>query len=340
MKALVWTEPEKAEVRDVPKPEPSRGQTRVKVTYCGICGSDIGIFHGKHPRAKAPLVLGHEFIGVIDEINGEAGSFAIGDRVAGWPNIPCKECYFCKLGIPHVCKNLKITGIDLDGGAAEYVVCDTENLVRLDDSLSDTAAAIIEPLAVAVRSLHQASFKSLSTAAVLGAGPIGIMVAVMLKYAGASRIIISDIDEGRLDLCRDFGFETVNAARTSLSEYVQETTNGVGTDYVFECTGTEEGSLEMSKVCRIGGLICQTGVHKMPHQVDLRDINFKEQQIIGSRGHTMGEFAQAAAFAPRIQSDLEKAVTQIVPLMESDRVFDYLSDPEMVTVKVVVDCRV
>ncbi len=338
MKALVWTAPNKAEVRDVPVPEAAPGQARLKVTYCGICGSDIGIFSGKHPRAKAPLILGHEFIGVIDEINGDAGEFKVGDRVAGWPNIPCKECYFCKIGIPHVCKSLKITGIDLDGGIAEYVVCDVENLVKLEDTLSDKAASIIEPLAVAVRSLHQADFKTLSTAAIMGAGPIGIMVGVMLKYAGASRIIISDIDQGRLDLCKEFGFETVNAKETTLTEYVDSTTNGVGTDYVFECTGSEPASLEMSKVCRIGGMICQTGVHKMPHQVDLRDINFKEQQIIGSRGHTMDEFRQAAAFAPSIQEALEKAVTQIIPLAESDKVFDYIADPDMVTVKIAVDC--
>ncbi len=338
MKALVWTEPGKAEVREVSSPKVSPGKTLVKVTYCGICGSDIGIFAGKHPRAKAPLILGHEFIGVIDEIEGELKGFKVGDRVAGWPNIPCKECYFCKLGIPHVCKNLKITGIDLDGGVAEYVVCDTENLVKLDQSLSNKAASIIEPLAVAVRSLHQAGFKSLSTVAVMGAGPIGLMVAIMLKYASASRIIISDMNEGRLSLCKEFGFETVNITEQSLTEYVNSTTNGVGTDYVFECSGTEMGSLEMSKVCRIGGTICQTGVHKQPHQVDLRDINFKEQQIIGSRGHTMDEFRQAAAFAKSIQDDLEKAVTQIVPLAESDKVFEYLSDPAMVTVKIVVDC--
>ncbi len=339
MKALVWTAPGKAEVRDVAVPQPAAGQARLKVTYCGICGSDIGIYAGKHPRAKAPLILGHEFIGVIDAIEGDGGSFSVGDRVAGWPNIPCTECYFCKIGIPHVCKSLKITGIDLDGGAGEYVVCDIRNLVKLDESLSDKAASIIEPLAVAVRSLHQANFKSLGTAAIIGAGPIGLMVAVMLKNASASRIIVSDIDEGRLNLCREFGFETVNITKTSLAEYVMSTTDGIGTDYVFECSGTEPGSLEMSKVCRIGGLICQTGVHKMPHQVDLRDINFKEQQIIGSRGHTMDEFRQAAGFAPRIQRDLEKAVTQVIPLADSADVFDMIADPGLVTVKVVLDCR-
>ncbi len=340
MKALVWTDTLKTEVRDVEIPKISDGETRIKVIYCGICGSDIGIYLGTHPRAKAPLILGHEFIGIIDAIEGDANGLVPGDKVAGWPNIPCNSCYFCNIGLPHVCKNLKIIGIDKDGGIAEYVTCRTEYLVKIDDSVSNKAASIVEPLAVGIRSMHQSGFKSLNTAAVIGAGPIGLMVAVMLKSSGASRIIVSDVDEGRLKVCQSFGFETVNVIDEKLSDYIDRTTNGVGMDYVYECSGTESASLEMSKACRIGGVICQTGVHKHLHKVDLRDINFKEQTLIGSRGHTLEEFKAAVKYAKFIQQDLEKAVTQIVPLSEADRVFDLLKNPDEVTVKVVVDCRI
>lgn len=339
MKALVWTGTQQVEVREVPVPEPPQGWSRIKVKYCGVCGSDIGIYLGTHPRAKAPLVLGHEFIGTIDKINGKDYGLQSGDRVAGWPNIPCQECYFCRKGIPHVCKNLKIVGIDQDGGMGEYVCCKTEYLYKLDASISDKAASIIEPLAVGVRSMHQANFQALSTAAVIGAGPIGIMVGVMLKASGASRIIISDMDEGRLALCREYGFETVHVKDESLSSYTGRTTEGNGVDYVFECSGTEAASLEMSQVCRIGGMICQTGVHKQLHKIDLRDINFKEQTIIGSRGHTTEEFGRAVEFAKNIQPDLERAVTQIVPLRDADKVFDLLKEEGNVTVKIVVDCE-
>lgn len=338
MKVLVYVEAKKVEVREVEKPILEEGYARIKVKYCGVCGSDIGIFLGTHPRAKAPLILGHEFIGYIDEINGGDGRLKVGDRVAGWPNIPCEKCYFCKVGSTHVCKNLKILGIDLDGGMAEYVVCKIDKIYKIDEALSDKAASIVEPLAVAVRSMHQSGFNALNTAAVIGAGAIGIMTAVMLKYAGASRIIISDINAGKLQLCKKFGFEIVNVNEEKLSDYVMRTTNGVGTDFVFECSGTDEAALEMSKVCRIGGLICQTGVHKVLHQVDLRDINFKEQTLIGSRGHTKEEFAQAIAFAKNIQEDLEKAVTHIIPLKEADTVFDILKDPSETVVKAIIDC--
>lgn len=339
MKALVWTEKEKTEVRNVPIPKVKEGYTRIRVTYCGICGSDIGIYLGTHPRAKAPLILGHEFIGVVEKINGKTHGLKVGDRVAGWPNIPCQNCYFCKLGIPHVCKDLKIIGIDLDGGVAEYVTCKTEYLYKLSDRITDKAAAVIEPLAVGVRSMHQSGFQTLCTAAVIGAGPIGIMIAVMLKSAGASRIIVSDVNLGRLSICEEYGFETVNTREESLEAYVNRTTKGVGVDYVYECSGTEAASLEMSKVCRIGGTICQTGVHKQLHKVDLRDINFKEQRLIGSRGHTAEEFGQAVAYAQTIQEYLEKAVTHIIPLERADEVFDLLKSPKEIMVKAVVDCR-
>lgn len=339
MKTLVYAAPEKVEIRDMVVPEPQEGQVRIKVKYCGICGSDIGIFTGKHPRAQAPLVLGHEFIGTIDAINGGSGKFKVGDRVSAYPLISCGHCFACETGIPHVCQTLKLIGIDVDGGIAEYVTCDESVLFKIDDSVSDKAASVIEPLAVIIRTVHQADFKALDSAVVVGAGPIGILTGIVLKHLGASKIIISDIDELRLDMCKEFGFETVNVKNDNLIDYVNNATNGVGVDVVFECSGSEVAALEMTKLCRIGGTICLTGVHKVPHAVNLQDVNFKEQTLIGSRVYTLREFGQAVAFAKEIAPELEKIVTHIVPLTESTKVFDLIKDPSEMTVKVVVDCE-
>lgn len=339
MKTLVYAAPEKVEIRDMVVPEPQEGQVRIKVKYCGICGSDIGIFTGKHPRAQAPLVLGHEFIGTIDAINGGSGKFKVGDRVSAYPLISCGHCFACETGIPHVCQTLKLIGIDVDGGIAEYVTCDESVLFKIDDSVSDKAASVIEPLAVIIRTVHQADFKALDSAVVVGAGPIGILTGIVLKHLGASKIIISDIDELRLDMCKEFGFETVNVKNDDLIDYVNNATNGVGVDVVFECSGSEVAALEMTKLCRIGGTICLTGVHKVPHAVNLQDVNFKEQTLIGSRVYTLREFGQAVAFAKEIAPELEKIVTHIVPLTESTKVFDLIKDPSEMTVKVVVDCE-
>lgn len=339
MKALVYASPQTVEVRDVAVPELKDGQVRIRVTYCGVCGSDIGIYSGKHPRAKAPLILGHEFIGVVDAVSRADSKFKVGDRVTPYPLLSCGHCFACETGTPHVCKSLKLIGIDIDGGMAEYVNCDESVLFKIDDALSDQAAAVIEPLAVIVRTLHQAGFQLLDSAAVIGAGPIGILTGIVLKQSGASRIIISDVDEARLAMCREFGFETVNVRENSLIDYVDTATNGVGTDIVFECSGVEQSALDMTRICRIGGKICMTGVHKVPHPVNLQEVNFKEQTVIGSRVYTKREFAQAAEYACSIAGELEKIVTHIIPLGESDRIFDLIQNPAEATVKVVVDCR-
>ena len=338
MKALVYTGSRQVQVRDVPIPEPEEGYVRIRVRYCGVCGSDVSIYMGMHPRAQAPLVLGHEIIGYVDKKNTDKGDYEIGDRVALWPNIPCEECLFCKSGTPHVCKNLRIIGIDRDGGMAEYVICRWDRIYKLDPSVSDRAAAVVEPLAVGVRSVHQADFRTLSTATVIGAGPIGFTTAIMLKAAGASRIIISDHSEERLKLCRELGFDAVNASQTTVSNYVMEQTDGNGTDYVFECSGSAKGMLEMSIACKIGGTICLVSVPKQLREVNLRDVNFREQTIRGSRGHTQAEFQQAVQYLPAVQKDLEKTVSQIIPLEQADGVFDLLADPDTMTIKVLIDC--
>lgn len=338
MKTLVYSGPEKVEVREMPLAELKEGQVRIKVHYCGICGSDIGIYSGKHPRARAPLVLGHEFIGTIEEIKGSSQRFQVGDRVAPYPLLSCGECFACSSGIPHVCRNLKLIGIDVDGGIAEFINCDEDVLFKLDDGISDKAAAVIEPLAVIIRTLHQADFQMLDTAAVIGAGPIGVLTGIVLKNAGASRIIISDVDQERLDICSEFGFETVNVRKKDLEEYVDEQTNGVGVDIVFECSGSAPAAGQMTKVCRIGGTICLTGVHKEPHSVNLQDVNFKEQTLVGSRVYTKREFGQAVKYAASIADELEKVVTHIVDLEDADTVFDLIGDPKESTLKVLVDC--
>ena len=338
MKALVYAGANKAEVRDVPDPHPLKGAAKVKMLYCGLCGTDIGIYSGKHPRARAPLVFGHEFVGVIDEAV-PGGRFAKGERVVAFPLITCGECYPCQNGTPHVCQTLNLIGIDCDGGMADHAWINEDILIKVPDTISDQLAALTEPLAVVVRSLHQARFQPLDRCVVMGAGPIGILTAILLKHSGAAQIIISDIDEGRLALCRDFGFDAVNVRETSLIEHVNQATDNVGVDIVFECSGVESAALEMSKLARVGGTICMTGVHKAPHAVNLMDINFKEQTIVGSRVYTMREFRDSVPLLEQMATDLEKVITQVVPLSGSDKIFDMVADSSLRTVKILVDCQ-
>jgi threonine dehydrogenase-like Zn-dependent dehydrogenase len=339
MKALVYTAPEKVEVQDIPVPEGRSGQAKVRMRFCGVCGTDIGIFAGKHPRATAPLVLGHEFVGVVEEVRDGAGRFAPGDRVVAYPLISCGTCLPCRTGHPHVCKTLKLIGIDRDGGMADYAWIDEDVLFKVPDTVTDEIAALVEPLAVVVRSMHQARFNLLDTTVVTGAGPIGVLTAIVLKHSGASRIVISDVDQARLDLCARFGFETVNVGKASLVDYINDSTDGEGVDIVFECSGVESAAAEMTRLARVGGTICMTGIHKAPRSVDLRDINFKEQILVGSRVYTAREFEMSVAYAQTLAEDLARVVTQTVPLSGAATVFEMIADPSVNTVKVLVDCQ-
>ncbi|WP_409969280.1 alcohol dehydrogenase catalytic domain-containing protein [Bengtsoniella intestinalis] len=337
MKALVYTGPKTVELHEVPMPEPKAGQVRVRVSHCGICGGDISIYGGKHPRAQAPLIFGHEFIGTIE--TAASDKFKVGDRVSPYPLISCGHCDPCRDGTPHVCKSLKLIGIDCDGGAGQYVCCDEDVLFKIPDALSDRAAAVLEPLAVVVRTLHQAKMQALDTVAITGAGPIGVLTAIVAEAAGASRVIISDVDDSRLALAKELGYETINSLKQSLVDYVDETTNGRGVDVVFECSGAEPCTLDATKICRVSGTVCITAIYKGPSKVNLQEMNFKEITLVSSRVYTKREYQQAVEFAVKVADKLEKVVTHIVPMEQGMHVFDMIADPSIATVKVLIDCE-
>lgn len=336
MKALVYAGPKKAELRDVETGEKKEGQIKIDIIYCGVCGSDIGIYLGTHPRAKAPLVFGHEFLGVAAE---DGKRIKKGDRVVPYPLLSCGHCKACRNGNEHVCNTLGLIGIDVDGGMCESVYVDEDVLYKVPEGVSDKAAAVIEPLAVLVHAIHMSGFEPLDTAVVAGAGPIGMLCAVMLKHAGASQIFISDVAEKRLEAARELGMIPVNPLKEDLEAVVKAATDGEGCDVFFECSGAAAAAVQMTDVTRVRGKICMVSVHKQPHEVNLRDVNFKEQTLVGTRVYTKDEFGQAVELTKRLENQLEKIVTHVVPLRESEKVFDMIADPECGTIKVVVDCK-
>ena len=336
MKALVYAGPKRAEVRDVPQPAAKAGSLLLDVRWCGVCGSDMGIWLGTHPRAKAPLIFGHEFLGIAAE---DGVKIKKGDRVAAYPLLSCGHCRACRTGNAHVCNSLGLIGIDVDGGMAERVRVDENVLYRVPEAVSDRAAVLIEPLAVIVRAVHQARFRTQDTAVVVGAGPIGILTGLMLRYSGAARVIISDVAEKRLALAAGLGLETVDVTKQDLLSVVRNATDGEGADVCFECSGSPAAAMEMTELTRVSGTICMVAVHKHPHEVDLRQLNFMEQTLVGTRVYTREEFGQAAALCEKLAPQLEKLVTHIVPLRDAAGVFDRIADPANGTVKVVIDCQ-
>ena len=194
MKAAIWSGIDTVEHVVRPIPKISEGEVLLKVEAVGICGTDMAIFAGKHPRAKAPLIMGHEAGGTIVDIAGEApAGVATGSRATFYPLLSCHECSTCRSGNTYVCENLKLIGIDRDGAMAEYVAVPADSVIPIPEHWNRNRAALIEPVAVAVHAVRRSSMKVGDSVFVTGAGIIGIVTAQMAKAAGAVQVIIADL---------------------------------------------------------------------------------------------------------------------------------------------------
>jgi 2-desacetyl-2-hydroxyethyl bacteriochlorophyllide A dehydrogenase len=314
MRAALWIETETVDVRDVPRPRVGPGQALIQIAYAGICGTDMMIYLGKHPRARAPLIMSHEFSGTLVEADGNA--FTPGAPVAVNPLLICGSCYACQHGLSHVCEKLGLVGIDTDGGFAEYALVPLHTVRPLPRSLPLVEAALIEPLAVAVHAVRASDLKVGDVTAVLGAGPIGIMVAQIARLAGARRVLISERSPRRLAIARALGMEAIDVAHQTAAEAVLAATEGVGVPVVFETAGVQATIDEATRVARIGGQILQVGVPKTPVTLDLTPIVFREIRRTPIRVYREEDFDLAIALAADGRLDLRTPVSHILGLEE------------------------
>jgi len=313
MRASLWMGPEKVEFREIDRPTPAEGESLVKVAYAGICGTDIMIYLGKHPRAAAPLVASHEFSGVVVDANG--GPVPEGTPVAINPLLTCGHCYACRTGTPHVCATLKLVGIDSDGGFAEYATVPWHTLYPVPESLPLVQAALIEPLAVAVHAVRASRLKVGDVTAVLGAGPVGILTAQVARLSGARKVIVSEMSPKRLEIAKGLGFEVIDVKEADTVEAVLAATDGDGVPVVFETAGVQPTIRDAGLVARIGGQILQVGMPKTPPTVDITTLLFKEVEMTPIRVYRAEEdFQTAVDIAAAGSLDLETPATHILPL--------------------------
>lgn len=261
MLAARYLGPHRVKPQEVSLPEIGDEEALIEVEACGFCGSDINIIAGTHPRAKAPLTLGHELSGRIIQIRTSNSDLGIGDRITTYPLISCGHCHACTHGNPHVCTNLRLYGFDLDGGMAQFVKLPVSSLIKLPDGMSARIGALIEPLAVAVHGVARATLENVELAVVLGAGPIGLLTALVAQARGIPQVIISDVLASRKEFAESLGLRAVDAGE-NLRELVTELSDQNGADLIFECAGHPSSALEMSSLVRSRGVIVNLGVFK------------------------------------------------------------------------------
>jgi len=318
--------------------KPGPDEVRIHVAYCGVCGTDLHIFKGgMDKRVSMPQVIGHEMSGEIAEVGSNVKGWSPGDRVVVRPLNPCGSCPACKAGHSHVCYNLKFLGIDTPGAFQRSWTVPAHTLHRLPAHLSYDLAALIEPVAVACHDIRRGDLQAGEEAVVIGGGPIGLLIGLVGKQAGA-KILISEVNPFRLNLAKELGLEVVNPKETDLNEFVMKRTGGTGADVVFEVTGTPAGAAVMTQLVRVRGRIVVVGVFGDPPKVDLFRFFWRELHLCGARVYEAEDFEKAIDLAARGAFPLERLISARWPVTELQKAFEQI-EAGTDLMKVLIDTR-
>lgn len=320
-------------VNEIALPEVPEGWGLIRVSHAGICGTDLNIYAGTHPRAKAPLTMGHEFSGAMA---ADAPGLPKGTRVTVYPLISCGVCTPCKTGNGHVCNSLGLFGIDQNGGMAEYIAVPLDKIIKLPDGVSDKLGAFIEPIAVAVHALRETGYCPGDNALVFGCGTIGLCLALTLRIFGAQDVVMAETDASRSTLAKALGFEVVNPAETDIRGFAEQRTGGDGFDRVYDCAGAEAVANSLFDVVRVRGQIVIVASYKKPAALPLIKGMFRETSIHFVRVYRHGDFEIAAKIAAADKA-FEKIITHVLPADEAQKGFDLLLQKGTGAVKVMFD---
>lgn len=314
MKAAYYEGHETIRIGECTPVAPAAGQVQIAVSHCGICGTDLHIFHGKMDRrVSRPLVMGHEMAGCIAALGEGVEGFAIGERVTVRPLDHCGACPACRAGHSHICQRLKFIGIDSPGAFQGLWTVPAHTLHRLPESLSLAQGALVEPLAVACHDVRLGGVQAGEYVVVQGGGPIGALVALVARSAGA-RVVVSEVNPFRLELARGFGLEALDPNETDLVEMVNHATGDAGADVVFEVSGAVAGAEMMTKLPRTRGRIVVVAIFSEPPKVDLFRFFWRELKLLGARVYEPEDFEKAIQLAASGTLPLERLVTATLPL--------------------------
>lgn len=326
MKAAIIDKANQIRCGEVEKPVLREGEALIRVKYCGICGSDIHILKGQHPTARFPVVPGHEFVGELVELCGEnPQNLAIGDLVVAQPYYSCGTCEPCAKGQDNVCAHLSFMGAHRDGGFAEYVKVLTRKTYAYPKDMDLRVAALTEPVAVGIQDVRRSGLQVGQTVLVIGGGPIGLIIALIARQAGATDVVISEISPYRCEAARKLGFDTVNPLSETFDRELMDRSAGNGFDVVFEVSGSKAGVLTSTKYCKIAGTVVSVGMTAVAVPVDLPAVFAKELVIKGTRIHSQYSFIGAVELLKSglLNDNFAALVSREFPLDQVEAAFDY-----------------
>ena len=329
---------EKIKLEKTSIPSPTSDEVLIQVKICGICGSDIHAYKGKHPFVHPPIVLGHEFSGMVCEIGSGVKGISKGEKVTVEPNLVCGECYNCLHGRYNICLNLKVIGcVGYNGAFAEYIAVPKDKVIKLPQGISYHEAALIEPVAVAVHAVKRAEQRVGYRVIILGAGPIGLLVMQVAKVSGAKEVIVTDLLDYRLKKARDLGADrAINSSSEDLVSLIQEDYGEEGIDLIYDCVGIEETVSQAIQIARKGTKILIVGVPEEKIGVNLAYVQDRELELWGSLMYVREDFTTAIELIHQGKVRVRPLITHHFTLEEIDKAFQKILNTKEEILKVLV----
>lgn len=328
MKVLAKLKPEEGMwMSEADKPEVGYNDILIKIKKTAICGTDVHIYNWdewSQNTVPVGMTVGHEYVGVVADMGAGVRGFKVGDRVSGEGHITCGHCRNCRAGRRHLCRNTMGVGVNRAGAFAEYLAIPADNAFKLPDEVSDDMAAIFDPFGNAV---HTALSFDLVGEDVLitGAGPIGMMAAAVAKHAGARHVVITDINDFRLDLAKKMGAtRTVNSQHENLKDVMAELGMTEGFDVGLEMSGVGVAFNGMLKAMNHGGKVALLGIPPKDMAIDWNEVIFKGLVIKGIYGREMFETWYKMAALIQSGLDLSPMITHVMPVDNFQEGFDIM----------------
>ncbi len=349
MKAAVLSEYNKVEWKEVAKPECGPGEVLIRVTFGCICGSDQHIHKGEfHPRTHTPMIMGHEFAGEIVEVGPEVSGFEVGEKVAPDPIIWCGKCPACLVGLYPACTTLKLIGVDLDGGFAQFIALPPSMLYKVPSTVPDEHAALIEVLSIGFHAKNKAGVKKDDVIAIWGSGKVGLCILEAVRTVTDKQIFMVDILDERLAIGAE-NYENViaiNALKEDPVKRIFMETDGRGVDVAFEAVGHAAEPEQLVNPVRGcvqsiigGGTVCVLGLGNEPAPIVFKELIWKEGRIVASRV-SHGEFAETIAYLEKGLLKPEILISRVFPASDTQKAFDILEEDPANNIKILLDLNV
>ena len=336
----VMTAPGEIIFREIPVPEIGDDDVLVKIHMIGVCGSDIHVYHGKHPFTKYPVTQGHEVSGEVVRTGKNVKEFKAGDKVTIEPQIYCGHCYPCTHGKYNLCESLRVMGFQSTGTASTYFAVDRSKVTRLPDEMSYEEGAMIEPLAVAVHAAKRLGEVRGVKAAVIGAGPIGNLVAQSLKALGAEKVLITDISDYRLDLAKKCGIDVaINTRETDFNDALINTFGPDKADVIYDCAGNDITMNSAIRSARKGSKIVLVAVYAGMANVDLAVLNDHELDLDTTMMYRHEDYVDAIRLVNEKKINLSLLMSNKFPFREYKKAYEYIDANRETSMKILIDVQ-